>query len=244
MIHEPFSPEQQEQDRIWNHFQNRSSWSFDASVPRLRFFAERCEAGERVLNIGAGSGMLEKLLADRGVQVFSLDPNAETIEKLRADLDLGERAKQGYSHAIPFGAGHFDKVIMTEVLEHLPEETLHSTLDDVRRVLKRDGYFTGSVPYRENLRDNEVICPHCQSQFHRWGHSRSFEKATLSRLFDQHGFAVERLYPRSFPDFRRPSAKLFVKALFRYVLGRLGEPLVGPNLYFLVRPRQFGADHA
>jgi hypothetical protein len=44
---------------------------------------------------------------------------------------------------------------------------------------------------------------------------------------------VQRQYPRTFPDFRRVNLTLFVKASVRYILGRLGEPLVGPNLYFV-----------
>ena len=227
--------DQVQQDNIWKHFQNQARGSFDLSYARLRFLAERCPPGTHVLNIGVGSGCLERLLSERGVEVWSLDPCEESILRLQVELTMGDRAKQGYSHDIPFSSGCFDKVIMTEVLEHIPDDVLPATLDEVRRVLKPGGEFTGTVPYRENLRDNEVICPYCEAQFHRWGHQQSFDIDALGSLLKGHGFFVERLYPRSFPDFRRPGLKLFVKAIFRYVLGRMGEPLVGPNLYFVAR---------
>ncbi len=226
---------QAEQDYIWRHYQNQARGTFDLSYPRLRFLAERCPPGTRVLNIGAGSGYLEKLLAGRGVEVCSLDPCGDSIARLQVELNMGERAKQGYSQDIPFNAGHFDKVIMTEVLEHLPEDVLHATVDEVRRVLKPGGQFVGTVPYREDLQANEAICPHCQAQFHRWGHQQSFDAASLGGLLRRHGFRVERIYPRTFPDFRRPGLRLFVKSVFRYVLGRMGEPLVNPSLYFIAR---------
>lgn len=227
---------QAEQDNIWKHYQNQARGVFDLSHSRLRFLAERCPSGTRVLNIGVGSGYLEKLLVGRGVTVCSLDPCEETIARLQVELAMGDRAKQGYSSNMPvFEDDNFDKVIMTEVLEHLSDDVLHATLDEVRRVLKPGGEFTGTVPYREDLQASEVICPHCQSQFHRWGHHQSFDVASFGGLLKQHGFLVERLYPRSFPDFRRPGLKLFVKSVFRYVLGRMGEPLVGPNLYFIAR---------
>lgn len=190
----------------------------------------------RVLNIGVGSGLLEVLLLDRGVETYSLDPSAQSIEQLRTRLRMGDRARQGYAQQLPFEAGFFDRVIMTEVLEHLPDEVLHPTLDEVRRVLKPAGELTGTVPFREQLQANEVICPHCEAQFHRWGHAQSFDSSSLGALLLQHGFRIVRMYPRTFPDFRRPHARLFLKAMFRYVLGRLGEPLVTPNLYFSAHP--------
>jgi SAM-dependent methyltransferase len=225
---------QNDQDQIWKHFQNQSRESFDLSFTRLQFLAKRCTLGARVLNIGVGSGDLEKLLVAKGVEVYSLDPCAETIARLQSGLKMGEeRAKQGYSQSIPFDTGYFDKVIMTEVLEHLSEEIFHVTLDEVLRVLKAGGEFTGTVPYREKLQASEVICPHCQAQFHRWGHHQTFDKASLGGAFKQHGFRIKRMYPRCFSDFRRSGLKNFIRAVFRHTLGRMGEQLVGPNLYFI-----------
>lgn len=225
--------EQGAQDNIWEHYQNQAVGSFDLSYPRLRFLAELCPSGTKVLNIGVGSGYLEKLLVARGVEVYSLDPSRESIERLKAELSLGsDRARQGYCSNIPFEDFHFDKVVMTEVLEHIPQEKLSATLNEVRRTLKPNGEFTGTVPFREDLKSNEVICPQCQSQFHRWGHVKSYDVMSLRELLSHHGFQIKRLYPRSFPDFRRHGIMPFIKAVFRYVLGRMGEQLVGPNLYF------------
>ncbi|MFA4933763.1 MAG: class I SAM-dependent methyltransferase [Candidatus Omnitrophota bacterium] len=226
---------QKEQDLIWYHYQNNAKGIFDLSYPRLRFLAKLCPKKMRVLNIGVGSGHLEKMLIERGVDVYSLDPCQESITKLQTALKMGNQAKQGYSYSVPFGAGIFDKVIMTEVLEHLPNDALHATLDEVRRVLKPKGEFTGTVPYREVLTDSEVLCPHCKAQFHRWGHLQSFDLSSLKSLLKEHNFYVICIYPRSFPDFKRRGIKYFIKAVFRYILGRMGEPLVGPNLYFIAR---------
>jgi SAM-dependent methyltransferase len=223
---------QAEQDRIWRHHQDRVTKAFDLSYPRLRYLAERCKPGTRVLNVGVGTGYLEALLMNRAVEVFSLDPSAESIERLRRELGMGDRAKTGYSQDIPFEAERFDKVIMTEVLEHLQTDVLHATVDEVRRVLRPGGEFSGTVPYREDLTSNGVVCPRCDAQFHRWGHEQTFDIGALVRLLEGHGLRIRRVYPRAFPDFRRRNVKLLMNAAARYLLGRLGEPLVGPNLYF------------
>lgn len=224
-------------DRLWNHYQNQARDSFDSSYSRLQFLAKRCQRESNVLNIGVGSGYLEALLIKGGVNVYSLDPSDLTVKRLNEELGMGSRAMKGYCHAIPFPDEFFDCVIMTEVLEHIPKEAIDASLSEVRRVLKaRGGRFIGTVPYREVLRDNEVYCPSCHIQFHRWGHLHSFDVSTLGRLLEQSGFTVDKLYPRTFPDFSRPGIRLFLRAVFRYVLGRIGEPLVAPNLYFSVRP--------
>src|SRR5689334_5676502 len=107
---------QDEQDRIWSHYQDHVGGAFDLSYPRLRYLAERCEPPARVLNIGVGSGYLEALLQKRGLEVFALDPSSATIARIRTELGLASRAQQGYGDNIPFESGYFDIVIMTEVL--------------------------------------------------------------------------------------------------------------------------------
>ena len=62
---------------------------------------------------------------------------------------------------------------------------------------------------------------------------QSLDVGSLRHLLEQHNFSVKRIYPRSFPDFRRPGLRQFLKSLVRYVLGRLVESLMGPNLYFI-----------
>lgn len=170
------------QDYIWDHFQNEGVESFRFSGARQEFLMRRIARGERVLNIGVGSGELERLGLAKGVEMWSLDPSERAIERLRESLRMGERAQQGYSQAIPYADGQFDVVIMTEVLEHLDDQVLDATLTDVRRVLKPGGRFIGTVPARERLSDAHVVCPACSHQFHRWGHVQSFDDADLARL--------------------------------------------------------------
>lgn len=229
---------QQENDALWHYYQSHLPESFDSSYSRQDYFAKRCKAGTKVLNIGAGSGRLESLLLRKGVDVYSVDPSEKTVTRLNDEIGMKGRAHCAYSHETPFPDDEFDIVIMTEVLEHLPTEQLQLTMEEVRRVLKPGASFIGSVPFRENLRDNEVYCPHCHATFHRWGHLHSFDRESLGQLLSGAGFRVAVLRSQAFPDFSRPGMRSFIRALFRYVLGRLGEQLVGPNIYFEASRRQ------
>lgn len=222
-------------NKIWSHYQSTGLDSFDSSYARLEYLAKRCPPGAIVLNIGVGSGYLESLLNQRGVIVHTLDPDKSMIARISEEQGMGGRAKEGYCDAIPFPTGFFDYVIMTEVLEHIEDEYLEASLQEVKRVLKRSGFFLGTVPYRENLYDSEVLCPNCGSQFHRWGHVQSFDLLALKNLLNQCEFKVKHLQIRTFPDFSRPGIKPFFRAIFRYVLGRMGESIVAPNIYFVCR---------
>ena len=123
------------QDAIWDYFQNEGVASFDGSGARLSYLVKKVAPGSRVLNIGVGSGVFERLGIARGIDVHCIDPSKRAIESLREKLGIGEKARVGYSQEIPFGDHYFDVVVMSEVLEHLTDDVLERTIAEVHRVL-------------------------------------------------------------------------------------------------------------
>lgn len=227
-----------EQKIIWHHFQNEKNDDvFEVARPRYQFIARHIPGSANALNIGVGRGGLERILAAKGVRVSCLDPDTESIERVRRALNLGQRAKVGFSHAIPFPDSQFDAVIMTEVLEHLDKDVLRTTLSEIRRVLKPDGRFVGTVPANEILSENEVICPHCGKLFHRWGHVQSFSPQGLRDLLSANGLKIQRMETRGFPDWQRGGWKNFFKCLVKYLLCRAGAPIGQPNIFFKAQRR-------
>lgn len=223
-----------DQTKIWDHFQanDQAGDVFAEALPRYEFIAKKIVSGMSALNIGVGRGGLEGVLLEKGVVVSSLDPSESAIDGLRKQYGLGERAQAGFSQCIPFPDGQFDVVVMSEVLEHLTDEILNSTLAEIRRVLKPGGCFIGTVPANENLPDNRTVCPCCGEIFHRWGHVQSFSPRRLHEVLSANNFTVLRNETRAFPDWRRRGWKNLVINLLRYALGRAGSPLVSLNIYF------------
>lgn len=226
-----------DQTKIWDHFQNSEELgdAFINAMPRYEFLARQIKSGMTVLNIGVGRGGLESILIKKKVVVNCLDPSEETIDRLRKQYNLGLRAQVGFSQNMPFRDGEFDVVIMSEVLEHLTGDVLLSTLCEVRRVLKPDGFFVGTVPANEILIDNNVMCPHCGESFHRWGHIQSFSLSRLREVLSVNGFTVQRIETRAFPSWRRGGLKNIVKSSIRYALGIVGAPIASPNIFFRAR---------
>lgn len=223
------------QDAIWDYFQNEGAASFSGAGPRLEFLVRRLQPGQRVLNIGVGSGLLEALAQRRGAEIWALDPSDRAIVELRKKLNIGERAQAGYAEHAPFPSDHFDVIVMTEVLEHLDAETRNATLSEVHRMLRPGGRFIGTVPAREQLELAEVVCPNCEHRFHRWGHQSSFDVESLSALLGER-FAIDTIHERFFNEWEsvgwgRRGAGLIKKFLSWRGLGPYG---VARNIYFCV----------
>src|SRR5262245_34036286 len=83
-----------DQTKIWEYFQNNDEVGDVAFTarPRYEFLAKQIAPGQSALNIGAGRGGLEAILAAKGVLVSSLDPGETIIERLRERHALGDRA--------------------------------------------------------------------------------------------------------------------------------------------------------
>lgn len=224
------------QEKIWEHFQNEGIDSFSLSRGRLEFLARRLVPATRVLNIGVGNGALESLAAIKGVDIWSLDPSERAIDRLRQSLGVGDRAQVGYSQAMPFADSHFDVVVMSEVLEHLDDGALETTLDEVHRVLRTGGLFMGTVPARENLADSLVVCPDCGVQFHRWGHKRSFDIDRLSAILAAR-FTIDEVSERFFIDWESVGWRRKLQGIVKKFLSwrDIGTYGVCRNIFFLVQ---------
>jgi SAM-dependent methyltransferase len=185
-----------------------------------------------VLNIGIGNGWLERQCAGFGWTVYALDPDAMAARALSAK---GITAVTGTIDRLPFADGRFDAVFCSEVLEHLSDEQLTQAMHEITRVLKDDGLLIGTVPHREDLRENQVICPHCGELFHRWGHQQAFDKAAVRQALESAGLAIRRLSVRAFRDYAKATAVDVAKFLIRWPLARAGSTLIYANIFFVAR---------
>ncbi|MDA8076364.1 MAG: methyltransferase domain-containing protein [Actinomycetota bacterium] len=112
--------------------------------------------GERVLDLGCGSGRHAFEAARRGARVVALDAGEAELRGVRAtfvamlaagELDpecCGAGAVRGDARRLPFEDGVFDRVIAAEVLEHIPEDT--AAMAELARVLRPGGTMAVTVP--------------------------------------------------------------------------------------------------
>ena len=102
------------------------------------------QAGQRVLDVGCGTGYFARLLADAvgpdGL-VVGVDPSAAMIAYARRKAAGRSNCEfqVGAAEALQFPADHFDVAVTSLVMHHLPDDLRVRALQDIRRVLRPGG---------------------------------------------------------------------------------------------------------
>jgi SAM-dependent methyltransferase len=193
------------------------------------------------LNIGIGNGLMERSLLTEGFQTYSLDPSENAVAMIARSLGVPEgRFKVGSCSSIPFADRQFDYVIMSEVIEHLDDQTLADLMQELKRVLKPGGCFIGTCPDSEDVQAKTNTCPHCGERFHRVGHVRRFTSQGLESLLKTH-FNVEECYSFRGIDLNWKGVAMYWYGTLPYRIARLLRPSVtipqtlGQHLFFVAR---------
>lgn len=113
-------------------------------------------SGDTILDLGCGFGRHAFEAARRGAHVVALDAGRDEVEGVAATFaamaEAGELTAPGLRTAtvqgdalhLPFPDGVFDRVICSEVLEHIPEDV--GAMTELARVLRPGGTMAITVP--------------------------------------------------------------------------------------------------
>jgi SAM-dependent methyltransferase len=153
--------------------------------------------GDITLDAGCGNGRHSWEVYNRGHSpVVAFDVDAVCVRKNKYMLDSLKAQKEieGNYHLmmasvtkLPFKDGSFDKIICSEVLEHIPEDKV--ALEELIRVLRKDGVIGISVPHYLA----ESICWKLSREYYGFpgGHIRKYRTRELLDLVDTAGLSVD-----------------------------------------------------
>lgn len=165
-------------------------------------------AGERILDLGCGSGRFFEFLRDKKVDYIGIDNSEKLIEI----------AKRRYPKArfqvadvlnLPFPRNFFDKIYSIAVLHHIPlEEFRLQFLREAKRVLKPEGFLILTVWKFHESKELYLILKYTilklfgkskldwKDIFEPWGkkidmYYHYFSKRELMKLVRKSGFRIK-----------------------------------------------------
>ena len=120
-------------------------WTMPESTFKRRLIEQiRIKSGNRVLDLGCGTGTLTRLIKrnhpDATVVGIDGDPKILEIARKKADqAGLEITLDEGMSFELPYPNASFDRVVSSLVFHHLNRDSKLATLSEVHRVLRAGG---------------------------------------------------------------------------------------------------------
>lgn len=186
--------------------------------------------GERVLDVGCGEGRHSwEACKTANCLVYALDIEIGGLDKARymfQDMDKRGESRgrwiliKGDTMSLPFKDATFDKIICSEVLEHIPDD--QQSIRELVRVLKDDGIIAISVPTYLP----EAICWKLSRDYHDQpgGHIRIYKTSELVAPLRQNNL---HLYAT-----RHKHALHSIYWILRCLFGVNKEKALIPSLYY------------
>lgn len=158
------------------------------------------QRGDLVLDMGAGAGRHSFECFRRGAQVVSLDYGFDELPPVRdlfwAMQDSGEAPLgslgaciNGDALRLPFPDHTFDRIICSEVFEHIPDD--RGAMAELHRVLRPGGVLAATVPSWMP----EKVCWQLSAEYHAplsaGGHVRIYTEQMLKDRLSDAGFRPE-----------------------------------------------------
>ncbi len=157
------------------------------------------QAGERLLDMGAGGGRHAFECLRRGAHVTAFDLSAAELKDVMAVMgammEAGEMAPgthpgtcNGSALDLPFPDGSFERIIASEVLEHIGDD--RRAISELARVLKPGGTIAVTVPRWFPELVNWALDDEYHAPASVGGHVRIYRESALRGRLEAAGLTV------------------------------------------------------
>lgn len=174
---------------------------------RAKYIIEQLDLkpSEKVIDLGCGTGYYLFLLSNLPIKLklTGFDFDKKALNEAKISLS-GKNIKfvSGDLHKIPFKDNSFDKIVISEVLEHVKKDVV--VLKEINRILKPEGILVISVPSLNypflwdpiNFLLLRLFDTHIKSGFWSgiWnGHLRLYKLNDLMANIKKAGFKIETI---------------------------------------------------
>jgi ubiquinone/menaquinone biosynthesis C-methylase UbiE len=192
----------------------------------LWFWANGLNKCEKIIDFGCGSGYITYLLSSMNRSVIGYEYVGKwvgqdvSIKEYKNVLDyfhnLLKKRKSldfKYYNSLPLNIKNesVNGVVMYAVLEHFDKDILDSTLKEIKRILKKDGFlFIGKLPRKYSYQE------WLARFFGLKSHKNLFTKKMIFNLFEKYGIKVQKIesiglffnHPNKITNFLYPITKI------------------------------------
>ncbi|MFH1286642.1 MAG: class I SAM-dependent methyltransferase [Candidatus Magasanikbacteria bacterium] len=178
---------------------------WDDLIPLKQYTKE----GDRVLDVGCGTGRLYQLFDGLSIRYTGIDQSEGQLKFAKKDYSKGEFLPAEMT-SVPFGDSEFDVVYCIATLHHLPDEEMRkASLEEMKRVLKPGGrviltnwnldsdWVAGKMRDGDWKRDGDHFDIPFQTgdkKIHGWRHYWRLTFEYLEKLFREVGLETEHQY--------------------------------------------------
>jgi ubiquinone/menaquinone biosynthesis C-methylase UbiE len=184
-----FDPRQavlREYRRLATEYDTRWS-SYVSSTVRETVCRLELRPGERVLEVGCGTGALLRALraAHPDVRLTGVDPCAEMLRQARTKLDPSVELREAWAEWLPFADERFDVVVFCNVFHYFHEP--RRALGQAARVLKPGGRLVVT-----DWCDDYLACKLCDLFLRLFSpaHHKTYGSGECAALLGETGFAA------------------------------------------------------
>ena len=185
--------------------------------------------------IGFSAGLTLRYATEIFSQVYGRDISEKNIEYTQKELhDEGIKNVRLFHFDLMKKdrgfEGKFDVISFIHGLEHFANEDYKVILDNIKYYLKKDGIFTGALPYKNIYKYR--MCPNCEHVFEIDGHISSHDLESITDIFVKNGFQV--IYLNNFNLKYYLSASNFIMKFLKFLYYKLKKPT--SQIEYIVKP--------
>jgi SAM-dependent methyltransferase len=179
----------EEYGKLAPHYDRR--WSFYVERT-LRETLSRLElrAGESLLDVGCGTGMLLEALSISvpDAKLSGVDPSPEMLEVARKRLDAAVILEESHAESLPFPDASFDVVVSASAFHYFRDPL--GALEEMARVLRPNGRLVVT-----DWCDDYVVCRICDLWLRLFGrgHFRIYGEKQCRQFLEKAGFTDVRV---------------------------------------------------
>ncbi|MDO8505527.1 MAG: class I SAM-dependent methyltransferase [bacterium] len=178
---------------IWGNLKPKSPWFGEKASGWILGEIKKLRAGgylkvekPRVLDTGCGSGYLLSIFAKAGFECFGIDLSPERVERAQKEYPR-MIFKVGSTMRADFSDNYFDLVVSTQTVEHLLDEDVKPSFNEMARLVRPGGLVIMTTRYDEDLTQGYHACPDCHAVYRYSQHLQSYDIPKMEQLFRDAG---------------------------------------------------------